>query len=223
MKNKEIKFKFLTFDRNRLIISCIYFAVSLTLLTIYGWLPAEYKYTRQFLFVFGFTFLALFLLSLRKILTKEAKMEIYRRVGNAFMNFITKINVIKQKIRKALGLKESTLLYSDDEKRIVIKENSKRGTRKRDALTQKRFSHLDNDRDRIRYIYASFMKAERKKGESVDPDKTPKEIKTLTAKNDTEKKLFDLYTPVRYSRDISPTGEEIKEQYDYFSRKIKLK
>lgn len=223
MKNKEIRFKIFVFNRNRLIISAVYFTLSIALFTAYGWTPKEFKYTRQFLWVFGFLFFGIFIYSLTKILTKESKMEIYRRVGNVFMNFAAKLTVIKKKILKALGLKDSTLLYSDDEKRIIIKEDAKRNLRKKDMLTQKRFSSLDNNRERLRYMYASYIKAERKKGDPATPDQTPLEIKPITAKTETESKLFDLYTPVRYSENYVPTPEELKEQYDYFSHKIKLR
>ncbi|MBR5516288.1 MAG: hypothetical protein IKU52_08815 [Clostridia bacterium] len=223
MKNKEIRFKIFTFDRNRLIISSVYLFISLSLLTAFGWVPKEYKYTRQFLVVFGFVFLVVFIYSLRKILTKESKLELYRRIGNAFMNFITKITVINQKIRKALGLKERNRLYSDDEKRIIIKDEHKRNRKKKDMITQKKFSSLDDNRERVRFIYAAYIKAQRKKGDSASHDQTPLEIKKHAAKTETEGRLFDLYTPVRYSENFSPTPDEIKEQYDYFSHKIKLK
>ena len=150
-------------------------------------------------------------------------MELYRRIGNAFMGFVAKLTVIKQKIKKVLGIKEGSLLYSDDEKRIIIKEDNLKRRRKKDMITQKKFSALDNDRERVRFIYASFIKAERKKGESCNPDQTPLELKEFTAKTATEGKLFDLYTPVRYSKEYHPTAEDIKEQYDYFSNRIKLK
>lgn len=223
MKNNEIRFKVFIFNKTRVIISSVYLFISLTLLTIFGWVPKEYKYTRQFLVVFGFLFLIIFILSLKKILTRESILQIYRLVGNAFMNFVTKINVVKQKIRKALGLKERTRLHSDDEKRIIIKDDGTRKLRKKDMITQKRFSHLDNNRDRLRFIYATFIKAQRKNGEAANPDQTPNELKVTNAKTDTEGKLFDLYTPVRYAKDYSPTAEEIKEQYDYFSHRIKIK
>lgn len=221
-KNEE-KEKVIYINRKRLVISSLYAFASLSFFTAYSWIPVSFKYTRQFMVFFGFLFLIIFLLSLKKLITHEMKMELYRRIGNAIFGFMTKLKKITKKVKKVLGIKERERLYSDDEKRIIIK-NDTGGKRKRQKpLTEKRFSSLTDHRERVRFIYAKFVIGKRKEGISCNSFDSPEEIREKTANGRIENQLFDLYTPVRYSKEYTPTDEEIKEQYDYFSKRIKLK
>lgn len=222
-QNKEKNRKRIRFDRKRLIISGIYAFISLCFFTAHAWIPAEYKYTRQFMAFFGYAFIVIFLVSLKKLFTPEIRAELYRRLGQGVLGFVSKINIIRKKIRQKLGIKERELLYSDDEKRIIVDNNARKKRRSEKPLTERKFSSLTDNSERLRFIYAKFIISQRKEGKSCNPCHTPEELREKTVTAEKEHKLFDLYTPTRYARDISPTQEEINEQYEYFSRRIKLK
>jgi len=221
-QNKEKLFKNIKFERKRLIISGIYILLSLCFFTAYAWISEDYKYTRQFMAFFGYAFIVIFLISLKKLFTPEIRAELYRIVGQGILGFVAKINIIKKKIKKTLGIKDREVLYSDDEKRIILRENIKKRKNTK-SISQRRFSSLTDNRERLRFIYARYIISVRKNGKSCNHCNTPEELKKTIATSEKESELFELYTPVRYSRDIAPTPEQIKEQYDYFSGRIKLR
>ncbi len=217
MKNKKEDRVKIRFSRKRILITLGYTLLSSILLYISTYIKnPELRYLRQFVVFFGFVALIFALISFGKLFTKEIRQEMYRRASSVMFNILSKLKVITDRIKSALGIQSVIKLRSDDEVRIIIQEDNRPKTKTK-PLTKKRFSQLEDDCERIRFFYVKLLGIKQKQGKSVYSYQSPKEIKGKTADNETEKDLFDLYTPVRYAYQPRISPEDVKKQYDYFT------
>lgn len=210
----------IVFDKKRLRLAGLFAALSVLGFYLSVGLDEKLKYPRQICGFLGIVFLILTLINIAKLFTAEIRQELYRRVSSAIMNFLSKIKIVTDKIKDKLGIKTVSNLYSGDEVRIIISDERSRQKKER-PLTKKRFSQLENDCQRIRYMYVKFLSWKDKKGELCHNYETPRELEEKTATNDTEHDLFDLYSPVRYAEAPQITPEQVKTQYDYLVKNIK--
>ena len=72
-------------------------------------------------------------------------------------------------------------------------------------------------------MYIKFIEYKQKKKGNCHSYDTPRELEQKVAENDTEHELFELYTPVRYAEKAHVTPEDVKKQYDYLIKKVKMK
>lgn len=219
-RKKREEYVKIVFDKKRLRLSAICFVLSLSGFYLSVGLDEKLKYPRQVCGFFGIVFLILTLVNISKLFTLEIRQELYKRLSSAIFNFLTKLKVVTDKIKDKLGIKTVIGLHSGDEVRIII-DDDRQKRKKAKPITKKRFSQLENDSQRIRYMYVKFLGWKDKKGELCHVYNTPKELEVKTAENETEHALFDLYTPVRYAQAPQITPEEVKTQYDYLSKNIK--
>ena len=220
-KNKSDRQK-IVFSKKRIRIVFLFFCLSVLLLYLSVALDPVYKYVRQSCAFAGYVCCALTLYHTGKLFTREIRQELYRRLSKAIFGIAEKLKEAADKLKRKLGIKTVKKRKHRDEIRIVI--NDDRDLRKKKKpLTKKRFSQLEDDVQRIRYMYIKLLGWKQKKGESIYTYQTPEELKEKTAKNETEKELFDIYTPVRYAEAPHVTPEEVKKQYDYLSKIVKLK
>ena len=208
----------IVFSRKRIVLTLIYLGVSLLLFYIWWLVPREHRYYRQFIMFFAFGTLILSVISFFKLFTREIRMELYRRISSVMMNVTGRMRRVAERVLNALGIKSVTKLRPEDEVRIIISRDDRPARRKSKPIDKKKFSQLDDDRERIRFMYIRFLQWKQKKEKTpVYSYQTPKEIEVTAASNETEHALFDLYTPVRYSPDPKVTPEAVKEQYDYLA------
>ncbi len=222
MKKHDKERQRLVFSKKRLRLILLLTALSALLLYFSVALSPEFKYVRQFSAFFGYVSLVLALINLSKLFTREIRQELYRRISKALFGITEKLKAIVDKVKDKLGIKSAYILHSSDEVRIIINDDRRRA-RKQRPITKKRFNQLDDDRDRIRYMYVKFIEWKQKKLRNCHSFDTPRELEKKTAENDTEHSLFDLYTPVRYAQVPVISPEDVKTQYDYLTKNIKIK
>ena len=157
-----------------------------------------------------------------KLFTKEIRQELYRRLSKAIFNVAEKLKAAADKVRKKLGIKPKVRRRSADEVNIIINDDRTR-RKKRKPVTKKRFSSLTEDAERIRFMYVKLIEYKQKKKGNCHSYDTPNELEKKVAENDTEHELFTLYTPVRYAEKAYVTPEDVKKQYEYLSKKVRLK
>lgn len=221
MKNKENRQK-IVFSKKRIRIVFLFLCLALLFLYFSVALDPKYKYLRQGFAFSGYVCIALTLYNFGKLFTREIRLELYRRISKALFGVAEKLKAMVDKVKNKLGIKSVKRYRPRDEVRIII--NDDRDLRKKKkALAKKRFSQLENDAQRIRYMYARYLIHKQKKGENVYTYQTPDELKQRIATGETEAELFDVYTPVRYAEVPSITPEVVKKQYDYLTKNIKLK
>ena len=212
----------IVFSKKRLRLVFFFGALSALLIYFSAALDPELKYLRQFSGLFGYVSLLLSLINLSKLFTREIRQELYRRISKALFGITEKLKAVVDKVKDKLGIKTAIRLHTSDEVRIIINDDKKRA-KKQKPITKKRFSQMENDSDRIRYMYVKFIEWKQKKLQNCHSYDTPKELEDKTAENETEHDLFDLYTPVRYAEKAHVTPEDVKKQYDYLIKKVKLK
>lgn len=210
----------IVFSKKRLRLVLLFLALSVLGFYLSMGLDEKLKYPRQICGFFGIAFLVLTCYHIGKLFTLEIRQELYKRVSSAIFNFLSKIKDVTEKIKKKLGIKSLNGLYSRDEMRIIINDDRVRA-KKEKPITKKRFSALENDAQRLRYIYVKFIGWKDKKLEKCHNYNTPRELETVTAANEKEHELFDLYCPVRYGEAPKITPEQLKSQYDYMVKNIK--
>lgn len=192
---------------------CLYFSVAL---------DPKFKYIRQGFAFLGYTSCILTLYHFGKLFTREIRQELYRRISKVLFGVAEKLKAIVDKVKDKLGIRSAKLQRHRDEVRIIINDDRELRKKKK-AITKKRFSQMEDDLQRIRYMYAKYLIYKQKKGENVYTYQTPEELKHKVAKGETEEELFDIYVPVRYAETPTVTPEEVKKQYDYLSKSIRLK
>lgn len=212
----------IVFSKKRLRLIIILAALSAFLLYSSVALNPEYKYVRQFCAFFGYICIALTLYNIGKLFTKEIRQELYRRLGKAIFHVSEKLRAVVDKVRKKLGIKPKVRHRSHDEVNIIIRDDRVR-QKKQKPITKKRFNSLTEDAERIRFMYVKLIEYKQKKKGNCHSYDTPHELENKVADNDTEHELFSLYTPVRYAEKAYVTPEDVKKQYEYLSKKVRLK
>ncbi|MBR6514508.1 MAG: hypothetical protein IKT46_06715 [Clostridia bacterium] len=212
----------IVFSKKRLIAVGIFTALAALFIYLSFAIKAEHKYVRQFCAFFGYVSIALDLYNIGRLFTKEIRQELYRRISKAFFNIAQKLKDVAEKVKKRLGIKTNTRSRSSDEVNIIINDDRVRRKKQR-PVTKRRFSSLSEDSDRIRFMYVKFIEYKQKKKGNCHSYDTPNELEEKVAENETEHELFDIYNPVRYAEKAYVTPNDVKKQYDYLVKKVKLK
>ena len=224
MRNKkpDPNRKKIVFSKKRLRLIILLTALTFLFLYLSRALDVRYKYIRQFCAFFGYVSIILDVYHMGKLFTKEIRQELYRRLSKAIFNVAEKLKAAADKVRKKLGIKPKVRRRSADEVNIIINDDRTR-RKKRKPVTKKRFSSLTEDAERIRFMYVKLIEYKQKKKGNCHSYDTPNELEKKVAENDTEHELFTLYTPVRYAEKAYVTPEDVKKQYEYLSKKVRLK
>ncbi|MBQ4562423.1 MAG: hypothetical protein IJA55_08870 [Clostridia bacterium] len=224
MRNKKIdpNRQKIVFSKKRLALVIIFASLAALLIYFSVALDPKYKYIRQFCAFFGYVSIALDLYHIGRLFTKEIRQELYRRLSKAIFNVAEKLKAAVDKIRQKLGIKPKIRHRSADEVNIIIRDDRVR-QKKQKPVTKKRFNSLTEDAERIRFMYVKYIEYKQKKKGNCHSYDTPLELERKVAENDTEHELFELYTPVRYAEKAYVTPEDVKKQYEYLSKKVRLK
>ncbi|MCL2386425.1 MAG: hypothetical protein FWC89_02640 [Defluviitaleaceae bacterium] len=142
-------------------------------------------------------------------------------LGNQFARLARKIKELASKLPRvplpALRKSNRLTLFHDEKIRVFTHK-------KRDPFRKMKWKNLQSHRERVRFIYVSFLQQKIKKGAIVKPSDTPNELSvTLNANEDPTTQLFSLYNIARYSHDKTAIAEE---EVEYIlpcaSRRLKL-
>ncbi len=224
MRNKKIdpNRQKIVFSKKRLILVGIFAALAALFLYFSVALNPVYKYIRQFCAFFGYVCIILDIYHMGRLFTKDIRQELYRRLSKAIFNVAEKLKAVVDKVRQKLGIKPKVRHRSQDEVNIIIRDDRVR-QKKQKPITKKRFNSLTEDAERIRFMYVKLIEYKQKKKGNCHSYDTPHELERKVAENDTEHELFGLYTPVRYAEKAYVTAEDVKKQYEYLTKKVRLK
>ncbi|MCL2199379.1 MAG: hypothetical protein FWB80_10685 [Defluviitaleaceae bacterium] len=146
--------------------------------------------------------LAWLLFSLRKLLKnlniKKFFLEIFEFIGKKLTHLTSKLPT---------GKAHRPRLFSDEKIRIFSEK-------KRNPFRKMKWKNLQTHRERVRFIYVSYLQSKIKKGAIVTPSNTPNELsqKLNPGNKSPDAQLFPLYNKARYANETTPiTEEEITE------------
>ena len=112
--------------------------------------------------------------------------------------------------------KANRLIFFQDEKARIF------SAKKRDQFRKMKWKNL-NHRERVRFIYISFLRGKIKKGAIVLPNETPNELAVKLANDTRTETLFSLYNVARYaSAETSVEKEEVENILPCASKRLTM-
>ncbi|MCQ2353743.1 MAG: hypothetical protein MJ102_01415 [Clostridia bacterium] len=105
---------------------------------------------------------------------------------------------ISKRAKKVLGL-DRIRSRGIDEKDFIFRERRDRRHSSRRLRNPMRWSELEDNSERVRFIFIDYMLKNIRAGYRLKPSSTPDEISRQLAHEDDEKLLFDSYRAARYS------------------------
>lgn len=96
---------------------------------------------------------------------------------------------------------KTTYIFEEREKRTNVSEKRRRPPKWR---------QLEEDRERMRYLYRGMITSRIKKGERIYSNETPSEIEEREERSPAEKELFQMYVDIRYDERKSVDEEKVK-------------
>lgn len=153
----------------------------------------------RFLFIFlGLLDIFLFCLLIRQLWRKKWRYA-FAKVGQKLFQSVSRFLVrVFERLSKKLGIglrgKKNILVG-----KIQISFDERIFERQREHRKKPpKWKQLENDRDRLRYLYGNMVTHKIKSGSKIHCYDTPSEIKQNNAEGRFENELFELYIDARY-------------------------
>ncbi len=191
-ENNKIKFK-----RSRIVLTLVYAALSVAAFSLRVLVPPERRYIRQLIVLVGTLFLILTAISFLRLFTYEIRRELYRRVSKALFNAGEKWRAVKAKVRKLLGLPEKSDLAGSDERKIVFDEERRK--RKQKPLPKLKYSDLNDNRSRIRFLFARYVIDRASKDDPPIISDTAGDMEKKLPDEKEKAPLVEIYRVARYA------------------------
>lgn len=191
----------------RLILSLFYLAAMLTcafLLT-----KVTGRYPRGFAFLGMIVFLALFLRSVKKLLSDRLQEAIEALLGKVVDIIFFPAAFLIRKIAKFLGIGRWDNWCRDEHKFLWKERKAGTGRKKRLKNDQKWADQVTN-RQRVRFLFIEFMIKQIRNGFILGRQYTPDELAAQLALDEDEKLLFTSYDEARYAPDADISDETVK-------------
>ncbi len=189
-------------EKKRLLLSAVYLILFLGLFL--GWyytnddiLP---RYLRQAMFVAAILCLILFARSLKRALPEAVRESIRRRFAAAVEFLSRYTSAAVSALRKLFGLPEKYYLHGRDESHFIY-DAEEGSAAKRRKLSKKalKWKDLEENAERVRFLYIKYMLRLTKKGFPLRPADTTEDISTRLAAKEEEAAFLALYRDARYS------------------------
>ena len=196
------------------ILILLSFAVAAVCAVLYAVLYEKSNIRSYFIVGFTVAFVALMFLFGRYLNRKK----IVKRLFSPLIKKITSFyNKIASKVKKILQKKYDDKLFVKG--KVEIKLNFKFFSSERNSLSKTKvklpkYSSLETDKEKIRFLYTIFLRRKSSYGYRVDPARTPDEIKADFPDNDDANALFDAYPKVRYTPESAPVSKETLSQLE---------
>ncbi|MBQ7161350.1 MAG: hypothetical protein IJR90_06555 [Clostridia bacterium] len=192
----KIKIKF---KRSRVILTAVYAVICAAVYSAAPFVPEEHPYLRQLTVFVGTVLLIITLVSFFKLFTYEIRRELYRRITVALFNAGKVWRTIKKSVRRFLGLPDRVDLKGEDERTIVFDGERRR---RRDVKRKKvKYSDLDSNRTRIRFLFAKYIIEHTAKEDPPEISDTPSELGRKLPEGEESSELIGIYLPARYAPD----------------------
>lgn len=190
------------FDKKRVSWTFIYFVLALSTFLIWYTSSDEtiQRYVRQALFIAAVVFTILFFRSLKKAIPESLKIAVKSKIARGY-NFIMKyVNKYLSAIKRFFGIPEIQLLRGKDESSFIFDIEDTALFRKLHQLKNTlRWRDLEENADKIRYIYIKYIVKLMRKGFKFRVQYTPYEISAKMKLADEEAHFIELYNYARYS------------------------
>jgi len=197
---KKSERKKIRFSRKRIAATSVLFVLTAAVYSSYAFVPPEYRYIRQLVIVVGSLLSVITLVSFAKLFTGEIRRELYRRISEAMFNVGEKWRSFKAAVRKRLGLPEKPDDRSRDVRHIVFDSDDRRRSRV-SRIEKLKYSAMENDRRRIRFLWAKYVVENTAKEDPPSIADTPNEISGKITAHQPNTELFELYHTARYAGD----------------------
>ncbi|MBQ7500784.1 MAG: hypothetical protein IJT91_07795 [Clostridia bacterium] len=211
---KKHEKKKIKLNKKRIVISCVYAALSYAALVVRHFIPLKHPYFRQGAAVVSAGFLALTLFSLGKLFDREVRREIGRRISNLFMDFSEKVGKVIQIIRTKLGITERRKLRGTDEKSYFYDDDNKKKT-SRGKPVKLRWKDMKTKSDKIRFLYISYIGRAIRDGYAFSNKRTPLETAEHMDQPDQGRRLTDMYCRARYAVSFDADDKDIDDLSDF--------
>ena len=157
----------------------------------------------------------------RKAIPKKLKQDISNAVVSVFKRVAQDFRKVAKAIRHALGIPDPPVrVRAKDERSFVFDmEDNNLARRFKQMGNQLRWKDLEDNADKIRFIYIKFINRLIKKGYKFKTINTPLEtLKQWNLENEACAYMFPLYTDARYSGGRRPIADEEVEKSEKYMK-----
>ncbi len=165
-------------------------------------------------------------LTFRKAIPQKLKKDVAQAVASVFKRISQEAAKVAKAIRHALGIPDPPVrVKGRDERSFVFDmEDNNLSRRFRQMGNQLRWKDLEDNADKIRFIYIKFINKLIKKGYKFKTINTPLEtLKQWNLEHEQCAYMFPLYTCARYSGGRRPiTDEEVEQSEKYMKINAKV-
>lgn len=180
-------------------IACVFLlTLFVHLLSVWAKEPPETSVGRVSFVLLGFSDMLAFYLLMRQLWRKKWSAA-FAKVGEKLFKSVSRFLVrVFERISKKLGIGvrgSKNLLVG----KTQISFDEKIFERQREHRKKPpKWKQLENDRERLGYLYGNMVSHKIKNGYRIHAYDTPSEIKENNAEGDFENELFELYIDTRY-------------------------
>lgn len=160
--------------------------------------------------------------SLKKMFDEKTRDKISAVVHKVWGKISEKLSIFGKKVLKALGL-DNVRAKGQDEKDFVFRERHGRRRTGAKLRNPMHWSELEDNAQRVRFIFIEFMLRAFRSGYRLKPSATPDDIGRDLAAEEEEKLLFETYRLARYSGGREPIDDRTVEILEELKDKKKKK
>jgi len=211
-------------DKKRIIKTVVFLALSLICLQGYHHIKLFIPTARYYQQLFGLLagiFGILCFLNLRKLLPDTVKEELWNGARWVFGKINDRLEKVARKIREILGIPEPTKKRRGRDERSFVfdTEGDDRLRRFIGKSNQLRWKDLDNNADKVRFLFIKFVVRYKKKGYRYNTISTPVEVgKTWKLDDEDGGIMFPLYTVAKFSGGRRPITDDEVELSQKFAK-----
>lgn len=181
------------------LIPCFYFVLFFVLLQVM--LDHQGDVTiRSYIFILMAADVVLFFRALKKLRRKRKK-SFLKRLVNRLRDLGRYFRTVTKKVAAKLGIRRN-LVYIRGKDKIEFAFGEIRRSRAQEEKKRKpamsKWKDLQNNRERVRFIYIVFLKKCIKRGFRFDRTMTPADIAERVAETPGQRRIFACYNDARY-------------------------
>lgn len=215
INNLKIKAKAYYSHTKGVISAIIYSALYMAFLQIYLKNKDDNRFLSGIAFC-GAIVTGFFLLrAIKRLLQKKYK-DFFGKIDKEIDKLKNLLKKMRKNIASKFGLKRLRMfLKGKDKMEFVFGEIRRKNKQEKDKKKRQKlpkWADLNNNRERVRYIYTVFLMRQNKFGYRVEPAMTPTDLSKLYAENDDQRRLFECYNEIRYEDvNVPVSGSVVKE------------
>ncbi len=198
------------FDKTRVAYTVAYACAALAMLEISLWLNGPARESESFRYLQQLTYITTVILaiitanSIKKLIPKTLRRAVLDKFLYAMRKVATGISKVSRRILRVFGINLERYKRHKDEKSFIFDIQDMNIFKKLSSFKSSvKWRDLNENAEKIRFIYIKYMVKMIKNGYKLPPFLTPFEVREDLAldeeKQADDRELFDLYTGARYS------------------------